>query len=469
MSNPWPPPITSGSLVANRYRLCDSLGEGGFGEVFQAEDTKFDPPRSVALKLLHRAYVSDPQVRDNIKREASVLARFSHPHILRVLDFEVSREQAYIVTELATNGSLARLMKPDPALPGLALPIAQVAQYLEQVAGALDEAHDQGLIHRDIKPENILLDKSNRVLLADFGLALTVSTSRGSLNALGSGGAWGTAEYAAPEIWDEKVSKATDIYALGVLLYQMLTGYLPYQGTPAALMRQHLDAPVPRLAVRASWLQYPSALDGVIMQAMAKAPAARPRSAGELHRLFRQALTRPATVPSYTPTLRPVDPRGQAPYPAPTSNWQPPVRPNPAPSYNWQPTPPPPIGSSFRPNQMYPAQYNSTPQSMSSWEEGIRFYGLLKNLLFVLISLFSRPTTALGFYQQGIALAQLELGGFAIRSYTHAIRLDPTFAAAYRSRGIAYTLRGRRKAGRRDLEQAAQLGDTAARDELARL
>lgn len=464
MSNSWPPLTASGGLIANRYHLLESLGEGGFGEVFKAEDTKFDPPRAVAVKVLHRSFLADPQVRDAIKREASVLARFSHPNILRVLDFEVSPSQAYIVTELAAKGSLAQLLRPDPALPPVALPPTQAMHYLEQLVGALDEAHSQGLIHRDIKPENILLDRSNRVLLADFGLALTVNSSRGSLSPLGSGGVWGTAEYAAPEVWDEKVSKATDIYALGVLLYQMLTGQMPFQGTPAAVMRQHLDSPVPRLSARAPWLDYPPVLDEVIAHAMAKTPADRPRNAVVFYRLVNQAITQPLSLPGKFSANRPAfpaNPHPQAPYPAPPVT--PPWRPQPA---------PPPLGSSFRSSQMAPGGYGPGQgiYQASGWEEGLRLVNLVRCLIYVIIGFtFSPPKTATEFYRRGTSLAQLELFQLAINSYSQAIKLEPDFAVAYRSRGIAYKLKGNLKKARRDLEKAAQLGDDVARQELGQI
>ncbi len=405
MQSAWPP---VSNLIGNRYRLHHSLGEGSFGEVFYAEDTKFDPPRPVALKLLHHTLLSDPTVREGLRHEAGVLARFSHPHILRVLDFEITRNQAYIITELAPNGSISRLLRPNPTRPATALSLVQVTQFLEQISTALDEAHGQGLIHRDIKPENILLDRYNRVLLADFGLALAINNPQ-TLNRLGGTGVWGTPEFAAPEVWDEKVSKHSDIYALGVLLYQMLSGELPYQGSPAAVMRQHLDAPIPRLAERAPDLNYPPALDTVLARAMAKEPGARPNSAGELYQQFRQALDAPA------------------------------------------------------PGNPSPFQIKE-----ETIREGFKLIKLAFNLFSLLLTYRSRhdPNPEL-FTRRGLVFAKLELYGMALKSYDLALELNPEYAPAYRNRGLTLLWQGDQQNSRRDLERAAQLGDTRARQELA--
>lgn len=281
-------PEEPGKLIAGRYRLGRSLGQGTFGQVFYAEDIKFDPPRAVAVKVLHSQFLSDAQSREDIRREASVLARFHHPNILRVSDFEISSEMAYIVTDFAEGGSLAKKLRPEAGAPPVALPLAEVVYYLEQIASALDEAHNLGLIHRDIKPLNILLDRGGRPLLADFGLATALSGSASSM--LVDLSASGTPLYMAPEQWAGKAGKASDIYALGVVTYQLITGQPPFQGNQAALWAQHTGAPIPALHERAPWLDYPPALDAVIAGAMAKDDRERTRPAGEIARRFKTAL-----------------------------------------------------------------------------------------------------------------------------------------------------------------------------------
>ncbi len=305
MQNDWSQYTTAGSnrLLADRYRLHQSLGKGSFGEVFYAEDIKFDPPKQVAVKLLHSQYINDSQIREDIKHEASTLARFNHPNILSVIDYDISQERAYIVTSLAEGGSLANKLRPDPMKPPVRLPLEEVARYLDQIADALDEAHSFGLIHRDIKPLNILIDRRGRPLLADFGLAAALTGSQSSV--LVDTSASGTPLYMAPEQWNGQAGKASDIYALGVLLYQLITGQPPFQGNQAALAYQHLNTPVPALRERAPDLVYSPALDAVLAEAMAKEPRQRTRSATELARHFRAALEdkpKPPTV------LRPADP-----------------------------------------------------------------------------------------------------------------------------------------------------------------
>ncbi|MEI6047176.1 MAG: serine/threonine-protein kinase, partial [Chloroflexota bacterium] len=318
MQNDLPTVAMSDSdpLIAKRYRLGRLLGRGAFGEVYYAEDLKYEPPRVVSLKLLHPQHFRDPQVREELKREASALARFNHPNILRILDFDIGDDLAFIVTEYAAGGSLARKLQPDPSKPPVALPLPEVSRYLEQITSALDEAHSQGVIHRDIKPQNILLDGQGRPLLADFGLAAAVSTSAAS--ALLQTNTSGTPLYMAPEQWEGQAGKASDIYALAVVTYQLIAGQAPYQGNQSALAWQHMEAPVPRLVERSAGLNYPPALDQVIAEAMSKDPHKRPRPASEFYRRFQAVLEQEnkpspwpspylppaanATPPAYSPT-----------------------------------------------------------------------------------------------------------------------------------------------------------------------
>jgi Tol biopolymer transport system component len=175
------------------------------------------------------------------------------------------------------------------------MPLGEVGSYLEQIADAIDDAHTQGLIHRDIKPQNILLDQRGRPLVADFGLATAISSTSSSV--LMETATSGTPLYMAPEQWQGRAGKASDIYALGVMLYQMITGVPPFLGNQYELMGQHLNEPPPPLSARAPDLHYPPALDEVLAVAMAKDPAARPRPAKELSRRFRAAIeSRPVTL-----------------------------------------------------------------------------------------------------------------------------------------------------------------------------
>jgi serine/threonine protein kinase len=313
MQNADPPFIGQNPqpLIANRYLLRQSLGKGTFGQVFLAEDTKYAPARLVAIKLLHPQFLNEPGIREDIRREASVLARFNHPNILRVIDFDVTPEIAYIVTDLAEGGSLANRLRPDPTRPPVPLSFEEVLRYLEQLCDALDDAHAQGLIHRDIKPLNILLDRRGRPLIADFGLAAALNNSQSSVMA--EVNTSGTPPYMAPEQWMGQAGKASDIYALGIMTYQMLTGSTPFVGSQFELMGQHLNAPVPPLSVRAPWLKYSPALDTVMAEALAKDPRQRTRPALEFFKRFRLALQGPYPVPAPSPNPVP----GPVPAPGP--------------------------------------------------------------------------------------------------------------------------------------------------------
>ncbi|MBN9389418.1 MAG: serine/threonine protein kinase [Chloroflexi bacterium] len=291
------PALNPNQLISNRYRLQQFLGRGAFGQVYAAEDTKFVPPKRVAIKIISPEFLGDAVVREDVRREAGVMARFNHPNILHVLDYEVTPTLAYIVTDLAGGGSLASRIQPDPTRPPVQMPLPEVINLLEQIGSALDEAHTQGLVHRDIKPQNILIDSWGRPLLADFGLATALNGSQKSVMVMATTS--GTPPYMAPEQWTGQAGRASDIYALGVLAYQLITGKTPYQGNQFELMGQHLNSPVPPLSANAPGLIYPPELDQAIAQAMEKNPHNRIKSALEFARRLKTASQNsPASVPA---------------------------------------------------------------------------------------------------------------------------------------------------------------------------
>jgi serine/threonine protein kinase len=276
-------------IVAGRYRVGKLLGKGAYSQVFYAEDTKFVPAKKVALKLLNPQLINDEQVREDVRREAGIMAQLSHPNILRVIDFEVNPKLAYIITEIAEGGSLAAKLQPDPAQPPFLMPISEVLLYLEQIASALDEAHSQGLIHRDLKPQNILLNKQGRPLLADFGLSSALSNATSSTSLIDTNSS-GTPAYMAPEQWLGQAGRVSDIYALGIITFQMLTGCVPFTGNVHAISFQHMRAPVPKLVEFVpSLTNIPPAVDDVLGQVMAKDHHKRLRPAMEFYRRLRTA------------------------------------------------------------------------------------------------------------------------------------------------------------------------------------
>ena len=245
------------------YRLQRLLGRGGQASVYLGEHTYLHKP--AALKLLHLHL--DEHSADQFLREAQTLAGLDHPHIVRVLDFAVQDGLPYLVMDYAVGGTL-RTRHPASTR----LPLEQVLTYVSQVASALQYAHDQHVMHRDIKPENMLLDAREKVLLADFGLALLTSTRSASTQAMDPVMA-GTAPHLAPEQVQGQPRPASDQYALAVVVYEWLSGQRPFQGTPIELAMQHVQASPPPLHEHLPDL--PSQIEQVVMRALAKEPEQR--------------------------------------------------------------------------------------------------------------------------------------------------------------------------------------------------
>lgn len=278
MSQPAPGQRDAGRRFGP-YRLDRLLGSGGFGEVYVAEDT--EKRRVVALKLIAAPYSQDPSFRERLYREANAAGQLHDPHVVPIHSFGEIDGQLYIDMRLIDGSDLQAVLAGVGALqPRAAVDIAR------QIASALDAAHDAGIVHRDVKPANVLLTADNFVCLVDFGLASAASETR----ITGTGTTIGTLAYMAPERFGTgAVDASADVYALACVLYECLTGEAPY---PAAsdlpgLMGAHLYAPIPRPSRQQ---QIPAALDAVIARGMAKSPADRYRTAGELARAASQAL-----------------------------------------------------------------------------------------------------------------------------------------------------------------------------------
>jgi hypothetical protein len=237
--------------------------------------------RYVALKILPRHFASDPLFVDRFEQEAKVLAKLQHPHILPVFDFGQVDGYTYIVMPFLQSGDLTDLLRDS------ALSLAQIRRIISQVGDALDYAHAHGLIHRDVKPSNVLLDERGNCLLTDFGIAKILES--GSKLTV-TGGIIGTPAYMSPEQGlGEKVDGRSDIYALGIMLYEMGTGRVPYQAeTPMAIMIKHLNDPLP--PPRRLNQALPETVERVILKALAKQPQDRYATAGEMVRALQAAI-----------------------------------------------------------------------------------------------------------------------------------------------------------------------------------
>ncbi|MFJ7019810.1 serine/threonine-protein kinase [Streptomyces sp. NPDC101117] len=254
-------------LIAGRYRLIESIGRGGMGEVWRAYDETLD--RQVAVKLL-LPQDSDPTAASRFRLEARTASRIGHPNVVGVRDFGEHDNQLYLVMELVEGDSLARVLTQSGAQPA-----DRVARMAAQAAAGLAAAHRQGVVHRDIKPGNLLLDADGTLKIGDFGIARFLDDPGAALTATGQ--IVGTSLYLAPErALGKPAGPASDVYALGCVLYQLLTGRPPFNAdTAVAILHQHLDAtPVPPRELGVAGL--PPAFENYLLGLLAKDPEHRP-------------------------------------------------------------------------------------------------------------------------------------------------------------------------------------------------
>ena len=244
-----------GQQVGN-YRLDSLLGHGGFADVYLGTHVYLHT--QAAIKILHTEL--DEEGIEAFRNESLTVAHLIHPHIVRVLDFDVENNNPFLVMDYAPNGSL-RQRHPK----GTHLPSATVVSYVKQVASALQYAHDQKLIHRDVKPGNMLLSHNNEVLLSDFGIALVSQSSRSQQT---EDVVIGTMSYMAPEQIQGKARPASDQYALAAVVYEWFCGTKLFRGSYIELVTQHLSAPPPPFSEHG--VQVPSAVEQVVFRALSK-------------------------------------------------------------------------------------------------------------------------------------------------------------------------------------------------------
>jgi len=288
--------MTSENTVLNgRYRLIKRIGAGGMSVVYKAQDLALG--RLVAIKTLHEGLTGDPAFLKRFRREAKAAASLSHPNVVTVHDVGQDNNTHYIVMELIEGDDLKNVIRSWAPLP-----LKQTLDLAIQICEGVGYAHRAGFVHCDVKPQNVLVTKDGRAMVADFGIARVISEatmSRGDL-------AWGTPHYFSPEqAAGEPATPASDVYAIGVILFEMLTGRLPFEAENAtALALKHLrdDAP---------WVtdlnpNIPVPIAKIVRKVMAKEPSARYRTANQLSRIlqaYRSESTQMTSAAPVTPAV----------------------------------------------------------------------------------------------------------------------------------------------------------------------
>ncbi len=292
--DPIPTSTLSGRVVAGRYRVVGRVGQGGIGRVYLAEQRGLD--RRVALKVIRPERRSDPVTAARFEREARAVGRISSPHVVTTYDSgRDERGDLYIAMELLEGESLADRMQSGPELT-----VLEAATIAAAIAKGLRAAHEAGVLHRDLKPANVFLCADGNVKVLDFGIAKLLDEQ--PADALTSvHRILGTPVYMSPEaVRRLPLGPTTDLYALGVLLFEMIAGQPPFKtGDARRTLRAHLTTPAPGLREAAPWRLVPSALEELVASLLEKDPSRRPRDAGEVARRLERiarALSAEATV-----------------------------------------------------------------------------------------------------------------------------------------------------------------------------
>jgi len=280
------------------YEITEEIGSGGMATVFRAYQPSMD--RHVAIKVIRASFLQDPGLRERFQREARLIARLEHPHLLPVYDFDGEHDPPYIVMRYLEGGTLKQVQQRG------GVPRGEFLYILRQLAGALDYAHRQGVVHRDLKPSNVMIDREGNAFLTDFGIARAAGVER---DLTGTGFMVGTPGYMAPEQARAggAVDKAADIYSLGVIAFEVLTGVPPYeQENGFEVILAHMNSPIPQASARGKGL--PTGIDSVLARALAKESNQRYSTATEFVESLIGALKikpsdAPASLQSMTQTI----------------------------------------------------------------------------------------------------------------------------------------------------------------------
>jgi hypothetical protein len=270
--------VESGTELAGRYRLDRRLGVGGMGEVWQARDLKFERDlnlqRDVAIKLMHSTLTESDMLK-RFQLEAKILSKLNHPHIVRMLDADWHEGQLFIVMELLADQDLGQLLSSSPR----GLPVRRAVELARQLAVGLSVVHQRGIVHRDLKPANLFVQPGDLLKIGDFGIARD-SSANSVLTAHGV--IMGTWAYIAPERWlgTWNGEPSTDLYSMGCILYELLTGETPFAADSMAIIRMHCEeAPAPPQARNRD---IPELLNRLVLRLLEKEPASRPASAAQV-------------------------------------------------------------------------------------------------------------------------------------------------------------------------------------------
>jgi serine/threonine protein kinase len=263
-----------------RYRLLERIGSGGMAAVYRAQDLRLG--RFVAIKMLHESLTSDENFLRNFQQEAHAAANLTHPNIVTVHDIGQDNHRHYIVMEFIDGRTLKQLIRKQNQTGSL-LPINRTLDLTIQICNGIGYAHRANLVHCDLKPQNVLVTHDDRVKIADFGIARAISEAS---QQLGDSQVWGTPQYFSPEqAAGEPPTPSSDVYGIGVIMFEMLTGHLPFTAdTPTALALKHLQETPP--SVIESNPTVPRQLDQIVQKLLAKEPTARYRTAGQLGRVL---------------------------------------------------------------------------------------------------------------------------------------------------------------------------------------
>jgi tetratricopeptide (TPR) repeat protein/predicted Ser/Thr protein kinase len=435
-----------------RYRILKQLGQGGMGAVYLAYDTQLD--RQVALKVPHFSGGNNAEALARFAREARAAAGLRHPNICPVYDVSETDGINFVTMAYIEGQSLADMIQGNRQLSRRA-----IATVVRKLAAALEEAHRLGVIHRDLKPSNIMIDKRGEPIVMDFGLARRMDQEDTRLTKLGT--LLGTPAYMAPEQIDgdpEAVGPASDMYALGVILYEMLTGRVPFQGSTTAVLARILTTePVPPSALRP---RLDAEFEAICLKAMAKKPADRFASMGALAAVLGQYLKTKhpdegGTGPSL-PVLQAVEPT------VPILQAIEPARPPAPPVPVAKPAVPPPA---YRPRPVPPRASRRPARQRRRTLLWVVVAGCLAAVLVmvVILALGSLGHPGGAALQRGREALDKNDYETAVRELTEAIEREPTSAAAFAYRGDAYRRLRELEKSDADLTEAIRLDPALAR------